>query len=121
MAFGVKSRTIGEPAKTAEISNLKNTISSLTRLAGRTFKDPDMAIEQQFISATLCDVDGQVGAEVSYLGQKEKFSGTQLIAMYFTQVKETASRELKLPVNDIVISCPAWYTDAQRRCLIDAA
>jgi heat shock protein 4 len=121
VAFGPKSRSIGETAKTAEISNLKNTISNLTRLAGRSFKDPDIAIEQQYISAPLCDVNGQVGAEVSYLGQKEKFSGTQLVAMYFTTVKETASRELKLPVADIVVSCPAWYTDAQRRSLLDAA
>lgn len=121
MSFGPKSRQIGEPAKTAEISNLKNTISNLTRLAGRTFSDPDIAIEQEYISAKLVDVNGQVGAEVSYLGSKEKFSATQLIAMYFTQVKESATRELKLPVNDIVISCPAWYTDAQRRCLLDAA
>jgi heat shock protein 4 len=121
VGFGPKSRYIGEPAKTAEISNLKNTVSNLTRLAGRTFKDPDMATEQQFISAPLCDVNGQVGVEVSYLGQKEKFSATQLIAMYFTKVKETAARELRLPVADIVISCPAWYTDAQRRSLLDAA
>jgi len=121
VGFGPKSRYLGENAKTQEISNLKNTISSLTRLAGRSFKDPDMAIEQQFISAPLCDVNGQVGVEVSYLGQKEKFSATQLIAMYLTKVKETAAKELKLPVADIVISCPAWYTDAQRRCLLDAA
>ena len=40
--------------------------------------------------------------------------------MYFTKVKETATKELKLPVNDIVISCPAWYTDAQRRAILDA-
>ena len=44
----------------------------------------------------------------------------QLIAMYFTKVKETATKELKLPVNGIVISCPAWYTDAQRRAILDA-
>lgn len=121
VGFGPKSRYIGEAAKTAEISNLKNTVSNLTRLAGRTFKDPDVAIEQQFISAPLCDVNGQVGAEVSYLGQKEKFSATQLIAMYFSKVKDTAAKELKLPVNDIVISVPAWYTDAQRRAILDAA
>ncbi|KIW08961.1 uncharacterized protein PV09_00872 [Verruconis gallopava] len=121
VGFGPKSRYIGEPAKTAEISNLKNTVGNLTRLAGRSFNDPDIAIEQQFISAPLCDVNGQVGVEVSYLGQKEKFTATQLIAMYFTKVKETAAKELKLPVADIVISCPAWYTDAQRRSILDAA
>jgi heat shock protein 4 len=41
--------------------------------------------------------------------------------MYFSKVKDTAAKELKLPVNDIVISVPAWYTDAQRRAILDAA
>lgn len=41
--------------------------------------------------------------------------------MFMTKIKGTASAELKLPVSDIVLSCPAWYTDAQRRALIDAS
>lgn len=59
--------------------------------------------------------------EVTYLGQKEKFTAIQLMAMFFTKVKQTAAAELKVPVADMVISCPAWYTDAQRRNIIDAA
>ena len=121
MAFGSKSRYLGEAAKTQEISNLKNTVSSLTRLAGRTLKDPDVQIEQEYVSAPLVDVDGQVGVEVTYMGQKTQFTATALIAMFLGRVKTTASAELKLPVSDIVISCPPWYTDSQRRSLLDAA
>jgi heat shock protein 4 len=44
-----------------------------------------------------------------------------LTAMFLTRAKQTASAELKLPVNDMVIAVPAWYTDAQRRAIIDAA
>ncbi|KAF1811581.1 putative heat shock protein Hsp88 [Eremomyces bilateralis CBS 781.70] len=121
VGFGPKSRYLGEAAKTQEISNIKNTVGSLTRLAGRSFKDPDVQIEQQFVSAPLVDINGQVGAEVTYLGKKQQFTATQLIAMYLTKVKATASAELKLPVTDLVLSCPAWYTDAQRRSLIDAS
>lgn len=55
------------------------------------------------------------------MGKKEQFTATQLIAMYLTKIKQTASAELKLPVSDVVISCPAWFTDAQRRNIIDAA
>jgi heat shock protein 4 len=43
------------------------------------------------------------------------------MGMYFTRVKQIAQAELKLPVQDIVLSCPAWYTDAQRRSIMDAA
>ena len=41
--------------------------------------------------------------------------------MFLVRAKQTASAELKLPVNDLVLSCPAWYTDAQRRSILDAA
>lgn len=121
MGFGPKSRYIGEAAKNQEISNLKNTVSSLTRLAGRSLKDPDVQIEKDYVSAPLVDINGQVGVEASYLGKKEQFTATQLVAMFLTKVKATASAELKLPVSDIVLSCPAWYTDVQRRSLLDAS
>jgi len=121
VGFGPKSRYIGEPAKNQEVSNLKNTVSSFVRLAGRSLSDPDVQIEQDFVSAPLVDINGQVGAEVSYLGKKEQFTATQITAMYLTKMKSTASVELKLPVSDVVLSCPVWYTDAQRRAILDAA
>jgi heat shock protein 4 len=121
VSFGNKSRYIGEAAKTQEISNLKNTVGSLPRLAGRSLKDPDVQIEQEYISAPLIDINGEVGAEVTYLGEKKQFTATQLMAMFFGKVKTTASAELKLPVSDIVLSCPHWFTDRQRRSILDAA
>lgn len=95
-------------------------MGNLKRLIGRSFNDPDIQIEQSFNSATLCDVNGQAGAEVSYLGKKEKFSGLQLVAMYLTKIRDITSKELRLPVSDITISVPAWFTDAQRRAMLDA-
>jgi len=94
----------------------------LKRLAGRSFNDPEIQIEEQFISAKVVEVNGgQVGAEVSYLGQKEQFSATQLIAMFLNKIKLITAAEIKLPVSDLVLSVPAWFTDIQRRALVDAA
>lgn len=121
VGFGPKSRYLGEPAKTQEISNLKNTVGSLKRLAGRSLSDPDVEVEQQYVSAPLVDINGQVGAEVTYLGKKERYTSTQLVSMFLSKVKATASAELKLPVSDLVMSVPAWFTDVQRRSLMDAA
>lgn len=121
VGFGPKSRYIGEAAKTQEISNLKNTISSLKRLAGRTINDPEVAREQEFITAPLVDVNGIVGAEVTYRGEKQKFTATQLIAMFLGKIRDTAAKETKLAVSDVVISCPSWYADSQRRAVLDAA
>jgi heat shock protein 4 len=64
---------------------------------------------------------GQVGAEVTYMGKKEQFTATQITAMFLTRMRATASAELKLPVSDVVLSCPVWYTDSQRRAILDAA
>ncbi|KAL5116169.1 adenyl-nucleotide exchange factor sse1 [Pleosporales sp. CAS-2024a] len=121
VGFGPKSRYIGEAAKNQEISNLKNTVSSFVRLAGRAHSDPDVQVEQDFVSAPLVDIAGQVGAEVTYMGNKEQFTATQITAMYLTKMRATASAELKLPVSDVVLSCPVWYTDSQRRAILDAA
>lgn len=121
VGFGPRSRYLGEPAKTQEISNLKNTVGSLKRLAGRSLKDPDVQIEQDHVSCPLVDINGQVGAEVTYLGKKEKYTATQLVSMFLSKVKATAAAELKLPVTDMVLSVPAWFTDVQRRSLMDAA
>ncbi|KAL6860526.1 adenyl-nucleotide exchange factor sse1 [Amphichorda felina] len=121
VGFGPKCRYLGESAKTQEITNLKNTVNSIKRLLGRSFNDPDIQIEQQYITAPLVDVNGQVGAEVSYLGNKEKFSAIQLVAMYLSKIKQTAAAELKMPVSDLCISVPPWFTDIQRRALLDAA
>ena len=83
--------------------------------------DPEIAIEQEYITAPLVEVNGQVGVEVSYLGKMEKFTATQVIAMYLGKIRDTAGKELKLPVSDVVLSVPAWFTDVQRRALLDAS
>ncbi|KAN0091424.1 Heat shock protein 70 family [Tylopilus felleus] len=121
VAFGPKQRTIGEPAKTQETSNFRNTIGALKRLVGRTILDPDLDYEKRFLNATLVDVNGTVGTEVSYLGEKHTFLATQLVAMYLGKLRDTAARELKAGVSDVVIAVPGWYTDAQRRAIQDAA
>ncbi|KAF8544832.1 heat shock protein 70 family, partial [Trichophaea hybrida] len=122
VAFGPKSRYVGEAAKTQEISNLKNTVSNFKRLAGRKFNDPEIEIEKNFIAADLVEArNGDVGVKVKYQGQDEVFSATQLMAMYLTKIKATASAELKLPVSDVVLSVPPWFTDPQRRSIMDAA
>ncbi|KAI1042552.1 hypothetical protein LB505_004174 [Fusarium chuoi] len=44
-----------------------------------------------------------------------------MVAMYLSKIKQTAGAELKLPVQDVCLSVPPWFTDVQRRALIDAA
>lgn len=121
VGFGPKSRLLGEAAKTQEMTNLKNTVSGFKRLAGRSINDPDIEIERSYLTPPIVDVNGEVGVEVTYRGEKQAFTATQLVAMYLGKIKQTATAELKAPVSDVVLSVPAWFTDAQRRALLDAA
>jgi heat shock protein 4 len=140
VAFGPKQRAIGEPAKTQETSNLKNTVGCLKRLAGRTLQDPDIReSEKRFINAKLVDAGNTVGVEVSsrsfvsgaclksvtiqvdYLGAKHTFSATQLVAMFLGKLRDITAQELKTGISDVVIAIPGWFTDIQRRAVLDAA
>lgn len=122
VSFGVKSRAMGEAAKTLETSNFKNTIGSLKRLIGRSLNEPEITeVEKQFINAQLVDVDGTVGVKVNYLGEPSTFSATQLVAMYLGKLRDITAAEIKTIPSDVVISVPGWYNDAQRRAVLDAA
>ncbi|KAI0001358.1 heat shock protein [Russula compacta] len=122
VSFGPKQRAIGEPAKTQEISNFRNTVGSLKRLLGRTVHDVEIQqVEKAYTHANLVDVDGSVGVQVSHLGESATFSATQLVGMYFGRLRDIATKELKTGVSDVVIAIPGWYADVQRRALLNAA
>ncbi|KAF9974749.1 adenyl-nucleotide exchange factor sse1 [Actinomortierella ambigua] len=122
VSFGPKQRYLGESAKTQEISNFKNTVSSLKRLIGRTLADTEVKeIESQYLTVPLVDVNGQLGVKLNYQGEQTTFTITQLYAMYLTKMKEIAANETKMPVSDCVIAIPSWYTDIQRRAVLDAS
>ncbi|TPX30588.1 hypothetical protein SmJEL517_g05873 [Synchytrium microbalum] len=123
VSFGEKQRYLGESAKTQEIGNFKNTVGCLKRLIGRTFKDPEITkFEKKFINSDLVEAEsGEVAAGVMYQNERQEFAATQIAGMFFTKVKEYTGKELKAPVTDVVISCPGWFTDRQRRALHEAA
>ncbi|KAF9427030.1 adenyl-nucleotide exchange factor sse1 [Entomortierella beljakovae] len=122
VSFGPKQRYLGETAKTQEISNFKNTVSSLKRLVGRTFADRDVQeVEKQYLTVPLVDHNGQLAVKVNYQGQETIFTIVQVFAMYLTKLREIAVNETKLPVSDCVIAIPSWFTDVQRRAVLDAS
>lgn len=41
--------------------------------------------------------------------------------MYLAKLRDTTSTEAKMTVNNVVIAIPGWYTDVQRRAVLDAA
>ncbi|EGF82677.1 hypothetical protein BATDEDRAFT_9358 [Batrachochytrium dendrobatidis JAM81] len=123
VSFGEKQRFLGEAAKTQEVSSFKNTVGGLKRVAGRPFSDPEvMAKEKRFINSNIVEGEsGDAAASVMFQNEVQTFSFAQIASMFLVRVREFTSAEIKAPVTDCVISCPTWFTDAQRRALIASA
>ncbi|XP_058698549.1 heat shock protein 105 kDa isoform X2 [Poecile atricapillus] len=122
VSFGSKSRAIGVAAKNQQITHAHNTVSNFKRFHGRAFNDPFVQKEKEKLSYDLVPMkNGGVGVKVMYMDEEHIFSVEQISAMLLTKLKETAESNLKKPVTDCVISVPSFFTDAERRSLLDAA
>jgi molecular chaperone DnaK (HSP70) len=56
-----------------------------------------------------------------FLGQPKLLSAEQLTAALFTKLKVIGEAALQTKVHDVVVSVPTYFTDAERRALLDAA
>ncbi|XP_051464275.1 heat shock protein 105 kDa isoform X2 [Apus apus] len=122
VSFGSKNRAIGVSAKNQQITHAHNTVSNFKRFHGRAFNDPFVQKEKERLSYDLVPMkNGGVGVKVMYMDEEHIFSVEQISAMLLTKLKETAESNLKKPVTDCVISVPSFFTDAERRSLLDAA
>ncbi|KAH8307430.1 hypothetical protein KR044_011723 [Drosophila immigrans] len=122
VAFDGKKRIIGVAAKNQQVTNMKNTVGGFKRLLGRKFNDPHVQHELKSIPARVeARNDGSIGIKVNYLNEDQHFSPEQLTAMLFTKLKETSAAAMQTQVNDCVIACPVFFTNAERRALLDAA
>uniref|UniRef100_UPI003AAFA91A heat shock 70 kDa protein 4a isoform X2 n=1 Tax=Centroberyx gerrardi TaxID=166262 RepID=UPI003AAFA91A len=122
VSFGPRNRSIGAAAKSQVVTNCKNTVQGFKRFHGRAFSDPYIQSTQSSLVYDLAQMpSGSTGIKVMYMEEEKVFSIEQVTAMLLTKLKETAESALKKPVADCVISVPSYFTDAERRSVIDAA
>jgi len=122
VAFTSKNRLMGTSAKNQIITNINNSVFGFKRLIGLRFDDPIVAEEQKYLPYPLVATqDGEVGFRVWYLGEEVVFSTRQIVGMLFTKLKEIAEAALECKVFECVVAVPYFFTDAQRRALLDAA
>ncbi|XP_045478731.1 heat shock 70 kDa protein 4 isoform X2 [Harmonia axyridis] len=122
VAFSGKNRILGVAAKNQQVTNLKNTVYGLKRLLGRKFRDPHVQRELQMLPFGVIEVNnGNIGIKVQYLNEEHIFSPEQCLAMLLTKLKDISTSALKTPINDCVISVPSYFTNNERKALLDAA
>jgi len=86
-------RLVGEPAKRQAVTNSDRTISSIKRHMGSDFR---------------VDIDSK------------KYSPQEISAMILQKLKADAEAYLGEKVTEAVITCPAYFNDAQRQATKDA-
>jgi len=110
-------RLVGVPARRQAATNPENTIFATKRLIGRRFDDAATQKDKKTLPYKI--IKGANGdAWVEAAG--EKFSPSQVGAMVLTKMKDTAEIHLGRDVTQAVITCPAYFNDAQRQATKDA-
>ncbi|KAJ4782269.1 hypothetical protein LUZ62_066526 [Rhynchospora pubera] len=118
ISFAEKQRSVGAASST----NPKNSVSQIKRLLGRKFSDPQLQTDLQALPFKVTEgPDGFPLVHVSYLGEERRFTPTQLFAMVLSNMKGLAEKNVKGAVVDCCIGIPVYFTDLQRRAVLDAA
>lgn len=64
--------------------------------------------------------NGTVGIRVNYMDEEHLFSPEQILAMLFTKLKVDATAALQTQIYDCVITVPSYFTNSERKALLDA-
>ncbi|EWM30307.1 heat shock protein 70 [Nannochloropsis gaditana] len=118
-----KQRFVGEQALTLARSNYKNTIYATKRFIGKQYDEPDVQKEIQSLPFKVVKLpSGGVGYEVTYGGEVTVLSPEQVVAMLFAKVNDIVKAgNNNVAIAEAVVAIPGWFTDAQRRAVLDAA
>jgi molecular chaperone DnaK len=110
-------KLVGIAAKRQAVTNPENTIFAAKRLIGRRYEDPEVQRDVQIMPFKIVRADnGDAWVEA----QGKRYSPAQIGAFVLQKMKETAESFLNRPVNNAVITVPAYFNDAQRQATKDA-
>eukprot|EP00741_Cyanophora_paradoxa_P025459 tig00000382_g24577.t1 len=123
VSFDHQQRHIGASGANQIVSNAKNTISDLKRFIGRRFYEKDLQKELEYVQYKVVDIgDGHLGMQVNYQNEIQTFTPEKVAAMLLVCMKNIADMNNSgQKVTDCVISAPVYWTDSQRRAMLDAA
>jgi molecular chaperone HscA len=108
--------TVGNEARDLLITDPHNTIFSVKRLLGRSYKDIENY--KDFFSYKVIDDDSESLVKIK-VGDKF-YTPIELSGLILKELKARAEHALKTPVNRAVITVPAYFNDSQRQATRDA-
>lgn len=110
-------RLVGALAKRQSATNPEGTFYSIKRLLGRKRSDQEVEISARNVPYRIVSAPNG-DAHVQMLDRI--ISPQEISAAVLTHLKETAEEYLGEPVQDAVITVPAYFDDSQRQATRDA-
>src|SRR5918912_3084323 len=110
-------RLVGRLARRQAVTNPENTIFSIKRFMGRKFSDPEV---QRDLKLVPYKVSAAPNGDVQVHLAGKTYSPPEISAMILQKLKADAEAYLGEPVNEAVITVPAYFNDAQRNATKDA-
>jgi molecular chaperone DnaK len=108
-------RLVGQLAKRQAVTNAENTIYSIKRFIGRRWDD---TVEERSRVPYTCVKGRDDTVDVQIRGRD--YTPQEISAMILQKLKTDAENFLGEPVEQAVITVPAYFTDAQRQATKDA-
>jgi molecular chaperone DnaK len=106
---------VGQLAKRQGVTNAENTVYSIKRFIGRRWEDTETErnrVPYNCIKGRDNTVDVQIRGRT--------YTPQEVSAMILQKLKKDAQNFLGQPIEQVVITVPAYFTDAQRQATKDA-
>ena len=110
-------RLVGQIAKRQALTNPKNTVFAVKRLIGRKFSSAEVEQAKRFLPYTLMESpNGDVHIQID----DKVYSPPEISAFVLQKLKAAAEDYLGEPVEEAIITVPAYFNDPQRQATKDA-
>jgi len=105
-------RLVGQIAKRQAITNPESTVYVVKRLIGRKFEDREVKRTAALVPFRIIpNENGDAWVEVA----AKPYSPSEVSAMVLAKMKQTAEDYLGEAVSEAIVTCPAYFNDAQRQ------
>jgi molecular chaperone DnaK len=110
-------RLVGQIAKRQALTNPKNTVFAVKRLIGRKFSSTEVDQARRFLPYGLVEApNGDVHLQID----DHVYSPPEISAFVLQKLKAAAEDYLGEPVEEAIITVPAYFNDPQRQATKDA-
>src|SRR5947209_10787992 len=110
-------RLVGQIAKRQAITNPFNTVFAIKRLIGRKYESDEVGRAKQVLPYQIVAAsNGDIKVKI----RDRDYSPEEISAFVLMEIKSFAEDFLGQPINEAIITVPAYFNDSQRQATRDA-